>query len=189
MNGLRLWGGFTMKGQTILILAVLLLSISAIVLSINHHFNVLSYLEEEYSDTESRLSVLKKEWETVTFERWMLVELGTYPRNASSLNAADIIKTFVFYSNNVSEENSTLRFDALSENFNITVAYLELTNQTNVDKLEQICNKTGFPQPDPWQSYVILLNSSKIICLRLEQTTDEVFSKCVEYLRGSVPET
>lgn len=179
----------TKKSQTTLLLLALLLLIAASALSINHQFNTLSYLEQEYSSTESQLSELMKEWEALTFERWMLLELGTCPRNASPLNATGSIEAFVFYSKDVSKKNLTSRFDPLAESSNITVAYLGLTNQTNLDTLEGICNKTGFPKPSPWHSYVIVLNSSKIICLRLEKVDNEVFSKCVEYLKLSMPKT
>jgi len=189
MNELKLWDDMAIKSQTKLLLVALLLLIAATALSINHQVNTLSYLEQEYSSTESQLSELMKEWEVLTFERWMLLNLGTYPRNASLLNATGSIEAFVFYSNDVSEENLMSRFDPLAESFDITVAYLGLMNQTNLNTLEEICGKAGFPQPSPWQSYVIVLNSSKIICLRLEHVDDEVFSKCVEYLRLSMPET
>lgn len=176
------------KGQTTLLLVALLLLIAATLLSINHQFNTLSYLEQEYSSTESQLSELMKEWEALTFERWMLLDLGTYPRNASPLGLIGGIEAFIFYSNDVSEENLTSRFDPLAESFNITVAYLGLANQTNLNTFKDICNKTGFPEPSSSQSYVIILNSSKIIRLRLEQVDNEVFSKCVEYLSLSRPE-
>lgn len=177
------------KSQTTLLLAALLLLIAATALSINHQFNTLSYLEHEYSSTESQLSELMKEWEALTFERWMLLDFGTYPRNASPLGLIEGIEAIIFYSNDVSEENLTSRFDPLAENLNITVTYLGLANQTNLNTLKDTCNKTGFPEPSLWQSYLIVLNSDKIIRLRLEQVDNEVFSKCVEHLSLSTPET
>jgi len=80
------------------------------------------------------------------------------------------------------------KFDPLGESFNVTVAYLGFANQTNLDTLEGMCNTVDFPEPSPLQSYVIILNSSKIVCLRLEQVDNEVFSNCVEYLRVLMPE-
>ncbi len=166
-----------------------LLLLAASALSISYQVNRLSYLELEYSDMEKQFSSLMKEWESLTFERWLLHDLGTYPRNSSPLEMTENTEIFIFYSNKVSIENLTSRFDPLAESFNVTVAYLELANQTNLITLDDICNKTGFPEPNPSQSYMLFLNSSKIICLRLEQVDSEVFSKCVEYLSLSKPET
>jgi hypothetical protein len=177
------------KGQTALLLASLLLLIAATLLSLNHQFNTLSRLEQEYSSTEKQWSELVNEWKVLTFERWMLLNLGTYPRNASPLGLTGGIEALIFYSDDVSEEDLTSRFDPLAESFNISITYLGLTNQTNLDRLEDICNKTNLPEPSQEQSYVIMLNSSKIICLRLEQVDDEVFGKCVEYLSLSRQET
>jgi len=178
----------TIKRQTSLLLVALLLLIAASGLSISHQVNTISYLEQEYSDTEKQVSNLIEEWEILTLERWMLLNLGTYPRNASSLGLIVGVEAFIFYSYSVSLENLTSRFDLLAESLSVTIAYFELVNLTNFNKLKDICNKTGFPEPTIWQSYVIVLNSSKIICLGLEQVTDEVFSKCVEYLSLSVQE-
>ena len=177
------------KGQTLLLMVAFLLLLAASALSISYQVNRLSYLELEYSDIEKQFSSLMKEWEALTFERWLLHDLGTYPRNSSPLETTENTEIFIFYSNEVSIENLTSRFDPLAESFKVTVAYLELANQTNLNTLDDICNKTGFPEPNPSQSYMLFLNSSKIICLRLEQVDSEVFSKCVEYLSLSKPET
>jgi len=91
----------TLKRQTVSLLLVFGVLIVAGALSINHQVNMLARLEQEYSSTESQLSETMKEWEILSFERWMLLELGTYPRNASVLNAASSVEAFVFYSNNV----------------------------------------------------------------------------------------
>jgi len=176
------------KGRTSLLLMALLLIIATGALSIRHQITTLSYLKQEYSDTEEQISNLMKKWESLTLERWMLRDLGTYPRNASSLESVEGIEALVFYSNDVSEENLTSRFDPLAESLNVTVAYFGLANQTNLSTLQDMCNKTGFPEPSPLQSYVLILNSDKIICLRLEQVDSEVFSKCVRYLSLSVSE-
>jgi len=174
------------KRQSSLLLVALLLLIAG-TLSISYQANTLSYLNQEFSDTETQVSNLINDWEALTLERWMLLHLGTYPRNASSLGSIEGIKAFIFYSN-VSLENLTSRFDLLAENLSVTITYLELANQTNLHTLKDICNKTGFPEP-PSQSYVIVLNSSRIICLGLKQVDNEVFGKCVEYLSLSSPET
>lgn len=178
----------TLKGQTTFFLVVLLLLIAASALSIAHHISTVSYLEQEHSVTKNQLSELMKEWEALTFERWMLLNLGTFPRNASLLNATDNIETFVFYSSDVSKEDLASRFDLFAEDLNITVAYLELANQTSFNTLEGMCDEAGFPQPNQSQTYMVILNSSKMICLSLEQVDDEVFIKCVEYLRLSTPQ-
>ena len=112
----------------------------------------------------------------------MLHELGTYPENASSIGMAQGINATIFFSSNVSEEDLVSKFDPLAKTLNITVTYLGLIDQENVDLLKDVFLRMGFPEPNPGQSYVILLNPSKRICLRLEQVTDEVFKKCVEYL-------
>jgi len=183
------WDDMALKGQASLLLVALLLLIAAGALSTSHQVNTLSYLEQKYSDTEKQVSNLVKEWKVLTLERWMLLNLGTYPRNASPLELIGGIKALIFYSNNVSPENLASKFDPLAGIFSVTIAYLELANQTNLNTLKEICNKTGFPEPISWQSYVVILNSSKIICLRLEQVDNEVFSKCVEYLSLTAPET
>jgi len=187
-NELKLWDDMTLKGQTTFFLVVLLLLIAASALSIAHQISTVSYLEQEHSVTKNQLAELMKEWEALTFERWMLLNLGTFPRNASLLNATDNIETFVFYSSDVSKEDLASRFDLLAEDLNITVAYLELANQTSFNTLEGMCDEAGFPQPNQSQSYMVTLNSSKMICLSLEQVDDEVFIKCVEYLRLSTPQ-
>lgn len=115
MNELKLWDDMAIKGQTKLLLVVLLLLVAATALSINHQVNTLSYLEQEYSSRESQLSEQMKEWEALTFERWMLLNLGTYPRNSSLLNATGSIEAFIFYSNDVLKENLMSRFDPLAE--------------------------------------------------------------------------
>lgn len=167
-----------------LLFAAFLLLIVANALSINYHVGRLSNLKQEHLDLERQISELMKEQKATTFEHWMLHELGTYPRNASPLGMAQGIEASIVYSSNFSEENLRSKFDPLAESLNITVTYLALIDQENLNQLEYICNKTGFPEPSPEQSYVILLNPSKIICLRLEQVIDdeEVFRKCVEYL-------
>ena len=167
-----------------------MLIIVAGALSISHQVNTLSCLNQEYSDTEKQISDLMKEWETLTLERWMLRDLGTYPRNSSSLGLNGGIKALIFYYSDASEENLTSRFGPLAASLNVTnIAYLGLANQTNLNTLKDLCDKTDFPEPSPWQSYVVILNSSKIMCLRLEQVDNEVFSKCVRYLSLSVSET
>ena len=170
------------KGQTLLLLMAFLLLVAASALSISYQVNQLSHLELEYSDMEKQISTLMTEWDALTFERWLLHDLGTYPRNASPLETTENIQILTFYSSDVSIENLTSRFDLLAGTFNVTVAYLDLGNQTNVSTFENICNETGFPKPSLSQSYMLFLNSSKIIRLRLEQVDDEVFSKCVGYL-------
>ena len=177
------------KGQTILLLVAFLLLFATSALSISYQVNNLTYLELEYSDTEKQISNMMNEWEALTFERWLLHDLGTYPRNSSPLETSESIKIFMFYSNDVSKENLTSRFDQLAESLNVAVTYLELANQTNLNILKDMCNKTGFPEPNSSKSYVLFLDSSRIICLRLEQVDDEVFSKCVEYLSLSRLET
>jgi len=149
----------TLKRQTVSLLLVFGVLIVAGALSINHQVNMLARLEQEYSSTESQLSETMKEWEILSFERWMLLELGTYPRNASVLNAASSVEAFVFYSNNVPEEDLMSKFDPLGESFNVTVAYLGFANQTNLETLEGMCNAVDFPELSPLQSYVIILNS------------------------------
>jgi len=176
----------TIKRYTSLLLVALLLLIVIGTLSVSHQVNTLSYLKREYSDVESQISDLMKEWEALAFERWMLRDLGTYPHNASPLEWTGGVKALIYYSNDVSEENLT-RFDQLAESFNITITYLELANHTNLNKLKDMCKKTGFAEPSSSQSYLIVLNSSKIICLWLEQVDNKVFSKCIEYLSLSVP--
>jgi hypothetical protein len=170
------------KGQTMLLLVAVSLLIIVTGLSINYQVNVLSSLEQNYSNAEKQFSGLMKEWEALAFEKWMLLNLGTYPRNASPSGVIEGIEAFIFYSKDVLKENLTSRFDPLAESFNITVEYLGLANQTNLNTLKDICYKNGFPEPNSWQNYLIFLNSSKIICLRLEQVDNEVFGKCVDYL-------
>lgn len=173
-----------MRGQrqTILLFAVSLLLIAANALSIDYHVGRLSNLRQEYLDLERQISELMKEQKATTLEYWMLHELGTYPRNASIMGMTDGINATVFYPSNISEEDLALKFNPLAETLNMTVTHLSLTDQENVELLNEIFLKTGFPEPNPSQSYVILLNPSKIICLKLEQVTDEVFRRCVEYL-------
>ena len=177
------------KGQTLLLLMAFLSLLAASALSVSYQANQLSQLELEYFDMENQFSDLMNEWKALTFERWLLHDLGTYPRNSSPLETTENIQILTFYSNDISIENLTSRFDPLAETFNVTVAYLDLGNQTNVSTLEDICTKTGFPKPNPSQSYMVFLNSSKIIRLSLEQVSDEVFNKCVGYLSLSNPET
>lgn len=112
----------------------------------------------------------------------MLHELGTYPRNTSMIWTTRGINASIFCPSNVSEEDLALRFNPLAETLNITVTCLSLKDQENVELLNEIFLKTSLPEPNLGQSYVILFNPSKTICLRLEQVTDEVFKKCVEYL-------
>ena len=177
------------KGQTILLLVAFLLLFATSALSIGYQVDRLAYFELEYSGMEKQVSNMMNEWEALTFERWLLHDLGTYPRNSSSLETSESIEIFMFYSNAVSEENLTSRFDQVAEGQNVTVTYLELANQTNLDILKDMCDKTGFLEPSSSQSYVFFLDSSKIICLELEQVDDEVFRKCVEYLSLSRLET
>lgn len=173
-----------MRGQrqTMLLFAASLLLIAANALSINYHVGGLSNLKQEYLDLERQISELMKEQKATTLEQWMLRELGTYPRNASSLGMTQGINVSIFYSSNISEEDLALRFNPLAETLNITVTYLSLIDQGNIELLNETLLKTGFPELNLDQSYVILLNPSKIICLRLGQVTDEVFRRCVEYL-------
>ncbi len=112
----------------------------------------------------------------------MLYELGTYPKNVSLIGITQGINATIFFSSNVSEEDLMSKFNPLGKTLNITVTYLSLIDQENVDLLNDVFLKTGFPEPNPGQSYVILSNPSKRICLRLDQVTNEVFKKCVEYL-------
>jgi len=190
MNELNLWDGMAIKGQTRLLLVAFFLLIAATALSISHQVNTLSYLRQDYLDAEERVSNLMKEWEALAFEQWILLKLGTYPRNASGLGLSGGVRVFVFYSNDTSEENLKSTFDPLAQSFNITIAYLGLVNQTNLNTLKDMWNRTGFAEePNAWQSYVIFLNSSKIICLRLEQVGNEAFNKCMEYLSLPTRET
>jgi len=173
-----------MRGQrqTILLFATSLLLITANALSINYHAGRLSDLKQECLDLERQISGLMKEQKATTLEQWMLHELGTCPKNASMLGMTQGINATIFFQSNVSRQDLALKFNPLAETINITVTYLSLIDQENVELLNEILLKTGFPEPNLGQSYMILLNSSKIICLRLEQATDEVFRKCVEYL-------
>ena len=177
------------KDQTKLLLVFLLLLIAVGALSIGHQVSMLSHLEREYSYTEKQISSMMKECETLTLEQWMLLNLGTYPRNATSLNLSEDIEALIFYSYDILEEDLDLRFDQLTESYNLTVTYLGFANQTNLNLLKDICDKTGFPEPNQRQNYLIVLNPSKIICLRVEQVDSEVLSKCIEYLSLSVSET
>lgn len=168
--------------QTILLFAASLLLIAANALSVNYHVGELSNLKQEYLDLESQISELIEEQRAATLEHWMLHKLGIYPRNASPIGMAQGINATIFFSSNVSEGDLLLRFNPLAENFDITVTYLGLVDPKNVELLDEIFFKTGFPELNLGQSYLILLNPSKIICLGLEQVTDEVFSRCLEYL-------
>lgn len=173
-----------MRGQyqTILLFAVSLLLIAAFALSINYHVDKLSNLEQERLDLERQISELMKDQKATTLEHWMLHELGTYPKNTSGIEITQGINAFMFYPSNVSEEDLALRFNPLAETLNITVAYLSLTDQENIELLNEIFLKADFPEANPNQTYVILLNSSRTICLDLEQVTEKVFTRCVEYL-------
>jgi len=177
------------KGQTLLLLVVFLFVFAASGLSISYQVNRLAHLELEYSSMEQQVSNIMTEWEALAFERWLLRDLGTYPRNASPLETSANIEIFMFYSNDVSRENVTSRFDQLAASLNVMVSYLELANQTNLNTLKDMCNKTGLPEPNSAQSYVLFLDSRKIIRLGLEQVVEEVFRKCVEYLSLSRLET
>jgi len=168
-------------GQTMLLLAVLLL-IAANALSINYHIGKLSILRQECIDLTRQISELVKKQKATILEYWMLRELGIYPRNTSLPWITQGIEAVIFYSSNVSEDDLALKFNSLAKSLNITVTYSSLMDQENVELLKDICLRTGYPEPNLEQSYVVLSNSTRIIFLKLEQVTEEVLRKCVEYL-------